>query len=102
MNMRDSLNVIGLSTGVALRKVKVCYRYLARQLHPDKHSSLITGIISEEAVKLFKLINNAQHFIRATISKYDSSRYANNGFKTGTYYVNGSDDVICYLFMSDL
>ena len=43
--------------------------FLARILHPDKHDPEVTGMTSEEAVELFKLVNNAQQFLRDTISR---------------------------------
>ena len=48
--MLGSLNFMGLSTRAIVREVKVWYRYLALQLHPDKHDPLVTGMTSEEAV----------------------------------------------------
>ena len=65
--MRDSLGVMGLETGVTVWEVKVRYQFLARQLHPDKHDPAVTGMTSEEAVELFKLINNAQEHLREII-----------------------------------
>ena len=67
--MQDSQNVMGLNTGATVREVKVRYRYLARQLCPDKHNPLITGMTSEKLVELFKLINNAKQFLRTTIGR---------------------------------
>ena len=63
----DSLGVMGLETGVTVREVKVRYIFLARQLHPDKHDQKETGMTSEEAVEIFKLINNAQELHREII-----------------------------------
>ena len=56
--MRDYLNVMGMNTGVTVRGFNVRYRYLARQLYSDKQDLLVTGMTSEEAAQLFKLINN--------------------------------------------
>ena len=58
VTMRDSLNVMGLNTGVTVSGFSVRYRYLARQLYSDKQDLLVTGMTSEEAVQLLKLINN--------------------------------------------
>ena len=60
--------MMGLGTGVTVREVSVWYIFLARKLHPDKHNSEVIDMISEEAVKIFKLVNNAQQFLRDTIS----------------------------------
>ena len=67
--MIDSLNIIGLSTGVVVRNVNIRYRYLPRQLHPDKHDSVASGMTSEKAVEMFKLINNTHKFLQATIGR---------------------------------
>ena len=63
--------IIGLITEVTVREVNLHYRYLylARQLQPDKLGLLVTGITSEEVVELFKLINDAQQFLQATMSR---------------------------------
>ena len=53
--------------GVTARVVQVRYQLLARQLHPDKHEIEETGMTSEEAVELFKLVNNTQDHLRETI-----------------------------------
>ena len=60
---------MGLDFGVTVREVNIRYRYLARKLHPDKHDPEISGMTSEEAVELFKLVNNAQQFLRENINR---------------------------------
>ena len=62
--LTDSLRVLELEPGVTRREVNVRYIFLARRLHPDKHDPEITDMTSEEAVELFKRVNNAQQFIR--------------------------------------
>ena len=62
--LTDSLRILGLEPGFPGREINVRYRFLARQLHPDKHDPEITGMTSEEAVEQFKRVNNAQQFIR--------------------------------------
>ena len=47
----------------------VRYRFLARRLHPDKHDTEATGMTSEEAVEMFKLVNNAQQYLRENIMR---------------------------------
>ena len=47
----------------------VRYRLLARRLHPDKHDTEATGMTSEEAVEMFKLVNNAQKYLRENIMR---------------------------------
>ena len=69
MNMRDPLGLLGLEMGVTVRKVNVRYIFLARRLHPDKHDTEVTGITSMEAVEMFKLVNNAQKYMREHITR---------------------------------
>ena len=61
--MRDSLGVMGLEEGVTVSEVKVRYRFLARQLHSEKHDTEVTGMTEAEAVDLFKLVNNVQEHL---------------------------------------
>ena len=65
--MRDLLGVMGLEAGVTVREVNVRYRFLARQLHPDKHNPEVTGMTSEETVELFEPVNNMQEHLREII-----------------------------------
>ena len=67
--MRDSLGVLGLEMGVTVREVNLRYRLLAQRLHPDKHDTEVTGMTSEEAVEMFKLVNNAQQYLREQIMR---------------------------------
>ena len=46
--------------GFTVREVSVQYRILSLILHTDKHDTEVTGMTSEKAVELFKLVNNAQ------------------------------------------
>ena len=62
--LTDSLRVLELEPGVTRREINVQYIFFARRLHPDKHDQEITGMTSEEALELFKRVNNAQQFIR--------------------------------------
>ena len=65
--MRDSLGVLRLEMGVTVREVNVRYRFLAQIRHTNKHDTEVTVITSEEAVELFKLLSNAQQYLRTTI-----------------------------------
>ena len=67
--MRDSLGVLGLDMGVTVREVNVRYIFLAQRLQPDKHDREVTGMTSEEAVEMFKLVNNAQQYLREHIMR---------------------------------
>ena len=59
---------MGLDFGVTVREVNVRYWYLARKLHPYKQNPEASGMIAEEAVYLFKLVNNVQQFLRENIN----------------------------------
>ena len=65
--MWDSLGVLGLEMGGTVREVNVRYRFLARRLHCKNHDTEATGMMSEEAVEMFKLVNNAQQYLRENI-----------------------------------
>ena len=69
-NLHDSIGVLGLKTGATVREVKIRYQTLARRLHPNKNYPNVTGLYSEEAVELFKLVNNAQQFLCTTLCNY--------------------------------
>ena len=60
----DSLKVLGLGLGATEREVKTNYRALSRMYHPDKHDPDKTGMTHEEANEFFKLINNANQYLR--------------------------------------
>ena len=66
-NMVDSLGVLGLEMGSTVREVYVQYRFLAQILHPNKHDTDVTGMKSEEAVDIFKLVINAQQYLWTTV-----------------------------------
>ena len=65
--MRYLLEVMGLEEGVTVWEVKVRYRFLARQLHPDKHDTEVTGMTAAEAVELFTLVKNVQEHLSEII-----------------------------------
>ena len=62
--MYDSFKVLGLSLGASETEVKVAYRNLSRKYHPDKHNPEETGLTTEEAVRMFQHINNANAYLR--------------------------------------
>ena len=67
--MGDSLGVLGIEMGVTVCEVNMQYWFLAHRLHPDKHDTEATGMTSEEAVEMFKLVNNAQKYPRENIMR---------------------------------
>ena len=52
-----------------MREVNVRYRLLSRTFHPKKHNTKATGMTSEEAVEMFKLVNNPQQYLREDIMR---------------------------------
>jgi curved DNA-binding protein CbpA len=45
-------------------KIKVHYRQLARKYRLDKNDSTTTGLTPEEATEFFKLLNNANDYLK--------------------------------------
>ena len=67
--MGGSLVVIGLEMGVTVNEVNVWYWFLARIIYRDKHDTDAIGMTSDEAVEMFKLVNNAQQYLRENIMR---------------------------------
>ena len=67
--MRNSLGVLGLEMSVTVHKVNVRYQFLACILRPKKYDTELTGMTSEGAVEMFKLVNNAQQYLRENIMR---------------------------------
>jgi len=59
-----ALKLLGLGLGASEIEVKVCYRQLAREYHPDKNNQEVTGLTTTEASDFFKLLNNANMFLK--------------------------------------
>ena len=66
-SMYDSFKILGLGLGATETDVKVAYRTLSRIYHPDEHDSSRTGMTNEEASEHFKLINNANQYLREVL-----------------------------------
>jgi curved DNA-binding protein CbpA len=58
------LKLLGLGLGESEIEVKIRYRQLAREYHPDKNNQKVTGLTLTEAMDFFKLLNNANMFLR--------------------------------------
>ncbi len=58
------LKILGLGLGSSETEIKVHYRQLARKYHPDKHDYVATGLTTEEATEFFKLLNNANNYLK--------------------------------------
>ena len=67
--MGDYLGVLELEMGVTVREVNMLYQFLARRLYPDKYNTEATRMTSEEAVDMFKLVNNVQQYLRENITR---------------------------------
>jgi curved DNA-binding protein CbpA len=62
--MSHSLKILGLGLGASETEIKVHYRQLTGKCHPDKNDSTITGLTAEEASEFFKLLNNANDYLK--------------------------------------
>ena len=62
--MSFACKLLGLGLGTSEMKVKMRYRQLARKYHPDKNNQEVTGLPASEASDFFKLLNNANMFLR--------------------------------------
>jgi hypothetical protein len=62
--MSHVLKLLGLGLGASEMEVKIRYRQLAREYHPDKNNQEVTGLTTTEASDFFKLLNNANMFLR--------------------------------------
>jgi len=61
--MSYALKLLGLGLGALEIEVKIHYRQLAREYHPDKNNQEVTGLTLTEALDFFKLLNNANMFL---------------------------------------
>ena len=62
--MYHSLTIFELGLGASKTEIKVHYRQLAHTYHPDKNNTNITGLTAEDASEFFKLLNNANDYLR--------------------------------------
>jgi DnaJ-class molecular chaperone len=62
--MFHSLKILGLGLGASETEIKVHYPQLARKYHPDKNDPAITGLTATDASDFFKLLNNAQAYLK--------------------------------------
>ena len=58
------LNILGLGLGASKIEIKVHYQQLARKYHPDKNDHATTGLTTAEASDFFKLLNNANEYLK--------------------------------------
>jgi DnaJ-class molecular chaperone len=62
--MSHALKLLGLGLGASEMEVKIHYRQLAREYHPNKNNQEVMGLTVTEASDFFKLLNNANMFLR--------------------------------------
>ncbi len=58
-SMSHALKLLGLELGASEMEVKICYRQLAREYHPDKYNQEMMGLTVTEASDFFKLFSNS-------------------------------------------
>ena len=63
-SMSHSLKILGLGLGASETEIKIHYRQLACKYHPDKNDHAATGLTMDEATDFFKLLNNANDYLR--------------------------------------
>jgi DnaJ-class molecular chaperone len=63
-SMSHALKLLGLGLGASEMEVKICYRQLAREYHPDKYNQEVTSLTTTKALDFFKLLNNANMFLQ--------------------------------------
>jgi hypothetical protein len=63
-SLGPSLQILDLGLGASEIEAKMKYRQLSRIYHPDKNNQTITGLTTEEATEFFKLLNNANEYLK--------------------------------------
>ena len=63
-SMSHLLEILGLGLGASETEIKVHYRQLPRMYHPDKHDPAATRLTTAEASDFFKLLNNANEYLK--------------------------------------
>ena len=63
-NLGPSLCILDLGLGASKIEVKLKYRQLSQINHPDKNNSATTGLTTDEASEFFKLLNNANKYLK--------------------------------------
>jgi curved DNA-binding protein CbpA len=63
-SMSHSLKILDLGLGAFETEIKVHYRQLAPKYHPHKNDFTATELTPEEATVFFKLLNNANDYLK--------------------------------------
>ena len=58
------LKILGLDLGTSETEIKVHYRQLAQKYHPAKIDYIVTGLTTNKATEVFKLLNNANDYLK--------------------------------------
>ena len=66
-SLGPSLRILDLGLGASGIEVKHKYQQLSQIYHPDKNNPATTGLTTEEASELFKLLNNANEYLKEQI-----------------------------------
>jgi len=61
--MSQSLKILGLGLGSSEMEIKVHYRQVACEYHPDKNDPTINGLMEEEGTDIIKLLNNSKEYL---------------------------------------
>jgi DnaJ-class molecular chaperone len=64
LSLGASLHILDLGLGASKIEFKMKYRQLSRIYHPDKNNQAITGLIAKETSEFFKLLNNANKYLK--------------------------------------
>jgi curved DNA-binding protein CbpA len=66
-SLGPSLRILDLGLGASEIEVKLKYRQLSQIYHPDKNNPATTRLTTEEASEFFKLLNNANEYLKERI-----------------------------------
>ena len=64
LSLGASLRILDLGLGASKIEFKMKYRQLSRIYHPDKNNQAITGLTAKELSEFFKLLNNANEYLK--------------------------------------
>lgn len=80
---RDFYEVLGISKSSSPEEIKVAYRKLSKELHPDKHSSTGSGQVKKDAEQKFKEVNEAYEVLSNPKKKQMYDQFGKAGMNGG-------------------